>query len=148
MTPRIAVQTEVFDPGRESAELEAAASGAIASFCGTVRGGRGLVALELEQFPGMTEAALRAIAAEAADRWPLHAVTVIHRHGRLAAGDRIVFVGTASAHREAAIAAMHFIIDRLKTDAPFWKCEEFSDGRRQWVAARSEDDRARRRWEE
>lgn len=148
MTPKIAVRRADFDPGAEIAALEAGAPGAIASFCGNVRGEGGLVALELEHFPGMTERALAAIVEGAAERWPLSAACVIHRYGRLEPGAPIVFVGTAAAHRRPAIEAMHCIIDRLKTDAPFWKREIFADGRAQWVEARAEDDAAGRRWQQ
>jgi molybdopterin synthase catalytic subunit len=93
----------------------------------------------------MTEKKLADIEAEANRRWPLDASLVIHRYGRLEPGDRIVLVATASPHREAALAACHFLIDWLKTDAPFWKSEETPQGER-WVAARSEDDEATQRW--
>ena len=143
---RIAVQSENFDPGAELARLEALGGGAVASFTGLVRGGGGLTRLTLEQYPAMTEAALRALADQASTRWPLAGVTIIHRVGALAPGERIVFVGTASAHRAAALEACAFLIDRLKTDAPFWKHETFADGRNGWVEARGSDDAAAERW--
>jgi molybdopterin synthase catalytic subunit len=102
--------------------------------------------MTLEHYPAMTERALAAIADEAARRWPLAGLTVIHRFGRLVPGDRIVFVATASAHRAAALEACAFLIDWLKTDAPFWKCEAFADGSRRWVEAKASDDDARTRW--
>ena len=150
----IKVQREDFDVG---AELEQLAKGnprigGVASFIGLVRdmGGAALgddrvEALTLEHYPGMTEKKLAEIEAEANRRWPLDASLIIHRYGRLEPGDRIVLVATASPHREAALSACHFLIDWLKTDAPFWKSEETPQGER-WVAARREDDEATRRW--
>ena len=143
----VSVQTANFDVGLELARLEALGGGAVASFTGIVRGDEGLVAMTLEQYPGMTEKALGAIAAEAAGRWTLRGITIIHRFGRLPVGDRIVLVGTASSHRAAAFEACAFIMDWLKTDAPFWKHEEQADGTGRWVEARATDDAARARWE-
>jgi molybdopterin synthase catalytic subunit len=143
----IRVQPGDFDPGAELARLEAMEVGAVASFTGLVRGDGGLIAMTLEHYPAMTEAALRDIAEQAAGRWPLAGGTVIHRHGRLVPGDRIVFVATASSHRAAALEACAFLIDWLKTDAPFWKREEWKDGSARWVEAKTEDDAARQRWE-
>lgn len=120
--------------------------GGIGAFVGLVRGGDGLETLVLEHYPGMTEAAMRAIAERAARRWDLLAVTLRHRVGRLRVGEPIVLVLAASAHRDAALSATRFLIDWLKTDAPFWKREEFRDGRRQWVAARESDRTAREAW--
>ena len=142
----VRVQAEDFDPAAELARLEALGGGGVASFTGLVRGDDGLAAMTLEHYPAMTQAALEAIAAEAAGRWRLAGVTVIHRFGRLVPGDRIVFVGTASRHRAAALEACAFLIDWLKTGAPFWKCEEWTDGARRWVEAKSSDDAARDRW--
>jgi len=102
-------------------------------------------ALTLEHYPGMTEKRLAEIETEAHRRWPLDAVLMIHRYGRLEPGDRIVFVATASAHREAALAACHFLIDWLKTEAPFWKLEETEAGGK-WVEAREGDAAAAKRW--
>jgi molybdopterin synthase catalytic subunit len=102
--------------------------------------------MTLEHYPGMTEKALTALADEAKVRWPLCGVTVLHRVGMLRAGDRIVFVGTASDHRAAALEACAFLIDRLKTDAPFWKKEHRSKGD-SWVEARATDDAAARSWD-
>jgi molybdopterin synthase catalytic subunit len=146
----IRVQREDFDIGAELEGLVAGDRrvGGIASFVGVVRdlGGDDAVrALTLEHYPGMTETKLAEIEREAQRRWPLAASLIIHRYGRLEPGDRIVLVATASPHREAALAACHFLIDWLKTEAPFWKSEETAEGER-WVAARAEDDAARDRW--
>jgi len=102
-------------------------------------------AMTLEHYPGMTENALQQIEAEALERWPLESTLIVHRYGRLEPGDRIVLVAAASAHREAAFEACHFLIDWLKTKAPFWKLEETPDGG-QWVDARDSDDTAAARW--
>ena len=143
---RIAVQDADFDVGAELAQLHGANAGAIASFTGFVRGDDGVSAMTLEHYPGMTERALAALADEAVARWPLSGVTVIHRVGTLPRGAQIVFVGTASAHRAAALDACAFLIDRLKTDAPFWKKEHGAGGAR-WVAAKASDDAAATRWD-
>lgn len=148
MTPTIRIGHEDFDPGEEVARLEAAAPGGVACFCGNVRRDGGVVALELEHYPGMTEAALAAIAGQAARRWPLVGFSLIHRAGRLEAGAHIVFVGAAAAHRAPALAAVEFAIDRIKTDAPFWKCEHLADGSARWVEACAEDEAARDRWDD
>lgn len=142
----IRIQPDDFDPGDELARLEILAVGAVASFTGLVRGDDGLAAMTLEHYPAMTDAAVRKIADEAARRWPLAGLIVIHRHGRLVPGDRIVFVGTASSHRAAALESCAFLIDWLKTDAPFWKREEWADGSARWVEAREADDTAKARW--
>jgi molybdopterin synthase catalytic subunit len=145
----IRVQREDFDVGAELAALTQGnrGIGGITSFVGLVREmGGGPSAMTLEHYPGMTERQLTEIEAEANRRWPLSASLIIHRYGRLEPGDRIVLVATASPHREAALAACHFLIDWLKTDAPFWKSEETPQGER-WVAARAEDDEAARRWQ-
>src|SRR5215831_11279600 len=146
----IRVQREDFDVGAELERLTADNHriGGVACFIGLVRdmGGNDRVsALTLEHYPGMTERKLTEIEAEARSRWPLDATLVIHRYGRLGPGDRIVLVATASPHREAALASCQFLIDWLKTDAPFWKSEETPGGER-WVESRTEDDTARRRW--
>jgi len=142
----IRVTADDIDVGTELGRLEALGGGAVASFVGLVRGGDGLVAMELEHHPAMTQAALAAIADEAMARWPLAGVTIIHRHGRLVPGDRIVLTAAASAHRAASLAACAFLIDWLKTKAPFWKKEHFQDGASQWVDARAADDEAAARW--
>ena len=146
----IRVQREDFDVGVELERLAAGNQriGGVASFIGLVRdmGGDDQVsALTLEHYPGMTEKKLGEIEAEAHRCWPLDAVLIIHRYGRLEPGDRIVLVATASPHREAALAACQFLIDWLKTDAAFWKSEETPAGER-WVEARTEDDAAREGW--
>lgn len=143
---RILVQTADIDVGAELSRLEALGGGAVASFTGIVRGGDGLSALELEHHPGLTEATMRKIAEQAAGRWPLLGVTAIHRHGRLLPGQRIVLVAAASPHRAAALEATGFLIDWLKTRAPFWKKEYFGDGSSRWVEARAADDQAAARW--
>ncbi|WP_035059096.1 molybdenum cofactor biosynthesis protein MoaE [Andreprevotia chitinilytica] len=151
---KIAVQHDDFDLAAEEAELCIGdhGVGATASFVGRVRGDGDnvtdpLLALELEHYPGMTENTLTALAEQAADRWPLSGVTVIHRVGRLIPGERIVLVLTASAHRQAALTACEFLIDALKTDAPFWKCEERAHGKH-WVEAKTSDANVRARWGE
>ena len=144
----VRVQTDDFDVGAESRALQADTVGGIALFVGTVRGlssDNGVTAMTLEHYPGMTEAELERIEAEARARWPLEDVTIIHRIGRLLAGDQIVLVATASAHRKAAFDAAQFIMDFLKTDAPFWKAEE-RDGKTSWVDARDSDSAARDKW--
>ncbi|WP_374653266.1 molybdenum cofactor biosynthesis protein MoaE [Dongia sp.] len=144
----VKIQREDFDIGAELAALSAGNTqvGGVASFTGLVRDMGGPdSSMTLEHYPGMTEKQLTAIAQEAARRWPLDACLVIHRFGRLLPGDRIVLVATASAHREAALAACAFLIDWLKTKAPFWKLED--DGRtRNWVEAKDSDDAAAARW--
>ena len=153
----IRVQREDFDIGAELAALHAAAGdgvGAVATFLGLVRGRHGdgagatVTAMTLEHYPGMTERALTAIEDEARRRWPLDQVLVIHRYGRLEPGERIVFVATSSSHRDAAFDACRFLMDWLKTKAPFWKLEEGPAGHTAWVEARETDDRAAERWEE
>jgi len=146
----IRVQAEDFDVGAELNRLTDGntAIGGVAIFVGLVRDvaeGARVGAMTLEHYPGMTERQLEQIEEEARRRWPLDATLVVHRHGRLLAGDRIVLVICASAHREAAFAACSFLVDWLKTRAPFWKAEETTEGRR-WVEARSDDDAAAARW--
>jgi molybdopterin synthase catalytic subunit len=144
---RVLVSAADFDVGAEMARLNVPGTGGIGSFVGTVRDDDGRVrALNLEHYPGMTERAVGKIVEEAASRWPLLACTVIHRVGRLLPGNNIVFVGAASAHREAALQAAGFLIDWLKTAAPFWKREEFADGEGAWVVAREADALAARAW--
>jgi len=147
-TPTIRVQQDAFDPGAEIAGLAAGRTdvGGIASFSGVCRADDGLRAMVLEHYPGMTERALGRIAAEACARWPLTGCTIIHRVGRLLPGDPIVLVVTASAHRMAALESCAFLIDWLKTRAPFWKHEELADGSTRWVEARAADEDAAARW--
>jgi len=142
----VRVSAEDFDPGAELARLEALPGGAIASFTGLVRDDGGLTALHLEHYPAMTERAIADIVAQACARWPLLGVTVIHRHGTLPVGARIVFVGTASSHRVASLEACAFLIDWLKVSAPFWKQERRSDGTRGWVEAAGADDARAKAW--
>ncbi|MDP6475839.1 MAG: molybdenum cofactor biosynthesis protein MoaE [Alphaproteobacteria bacterium] len=144
----IRVQSEDFDVGAEMAAMSGNNIGALASFVGLVRGGEGggaIGAMTLEHYPGMTEKKLAEIEAEARSRWPLEDCLVIHRYGRLEPGERIVLVVTASSHRQAALEACAFLIDWLKTSAPFWKYEEREAGG-EWVAARAEDGRAAKKW--
>ena len=143
----IRVQDSDFDVGREVAALRAGRTdiGAVVTFTGCVRGDGGLTAMTLEHYPGMTEKALERIEAEAHERWPLQASLIVHRYGRLAPGDNIVLVVTASPHRQAAFEAAEFLMDYLKTEAPFWKLEDGPDGAG-WVDARISDDAAKARW--
>ncbi len=146
----VSVQTGDFDVSAEIAALcEGRADiGAVVTFTGLVRdtaGGAPISAMTLEHYPGMTEAALEEIEAEARARWPLQGVRIIHRYGPLAPADRIVLVATASPHRQAAFEAAEFLMDFLKTRAPFWKKEETRSGAR-WVDARDADDAAAARW--
>ncbi|UZW55871.1 molybdenum cofactor biosynthesis protein MoaE [Sphingobium sp. JS3065] len=142
---RVSIQAEDFDPAAELAALEASGGGGVASFTGIVRGDGGLIALELEHYPAMTTAQVDRIVAEASERWPLLGVRVIHRFGRLEPGERIVFVGTASRHRTAALEACAFLIDWLKSQAPFWKKEYFAD-RTAWVESRADDEARAESW--
>jgi molybdopterin synthase catalytic subunit len=147
----VSVQREDFDIGAEIDRLTAADPdiGAVASFTGLVRqttGAGPITAMELEHYPGMTERALEAIVAEAAARWPLQGVRVIHRYGPLKPGERIVLVLAASRHRQAAFEAAEFLMDYLKTRAPFWKKEDHG-GEARWVDARDSDDSAAARWQ-
>ena len=148
----IRVQREDFDIGAELARLTDGNTqvGGLAMFVGLVReiapaGSTGSSAMTLEHYPGMTEKRLAEIEAEARARWPLDGVLIIHRHGRLEPGDRIVLVATTSSHRQAALESCAFLIDWLKTKAPFWKLEE-SGGRAAWVEARESDNQAAEKW--
>jgi molybdopterin synthase catalytic subunit len=146
----IRIQREDFDVGAELEKLAAGNPniGGITSFVGVVRNrveNEAIQAMTLEHYPGMTEKALEEIEAAARRRWPLEACLIVHRHGRLEPGDRIVLVATASRHREAAFESCHFLIDWLKTKAPFWKQEETVKETR-WVRAKAQDDTAAARW--
>src|SRR5918998_2851695 len=150
MTATIRIQAEGFDATAETAALTQgrADMGAVVAFTGFCRdeGGR-LAALELEHYPGMAEAEIARIAAEAERRWPLLGLTIIHRVGRILPGEGIVLVLTASAHRRAAFEAAEFLMDYLKTRAPFWKREHLKDGTiGGWVEAKTQDDEATERW--
>ncbi|AUW57400.1 molybdopterin synthase catalytic subunit [Sphingobium sp. SCG-1] len=140
------VTTEDFDPAPELAALEKLGGGGVASFTGIVRGGEGLVSLHLDHYPAMTQAQVDRIAADAMARWPLLGIRIVHRVGTLLPGERIVFVGTASARRTAALESCAFLIDWLKSHAPFWKKETFDDGRQNWVEAKAEDNAKAASW--
>lgn len=147
----VRVQREDFDVGAALAELTDGRRdiGGVASFVGLVRdvsGDAQVRSMTLEHYPGMTESMLARIEAEAKARWPLDGTLIIHRYGRLEPGERIVLVATASAHRRHALEACEFLIDWLKTKAPFWKLEDTGDGER-WVAATASDDDAAARWQ-
>lgn len=157
MTPpvTIRIQSADFDIAAEIAALTRGNTdiGAVVSFSGICRGGEGkdaIAAMTLEHYPGMAEAEIGRHVSEAIARWPLDGVTVIHRHGRVVPGDNIVVVLTASVHREAAFQAAEFLMDYLKTNAPFWKSEERANGdaslKKTWVDARAHDDNAAARW--
>ncbi|MGG5291445.1 molybdopterin synthase catalytic subunit MoaE [Pseudomonas shirazensis] len=146
----VRVQQQAFDPGAEVNAMHAANAGvgAVVSFVGYVRDfndGREVAGMFLEHAPGMTEKALAKIVVEAEQRWPLLKVEVLHRIGTLQPGEPIVFVGVASAHRQAAFDGCNFIMDYLKTRAPFWKKETTEDGPR-WVEGRHSDQQAAERW--
>ena len=142
---RVSIDEAPIELGVEIAALEERGAGGVATFTGVVRGDDGVTALELEHYPGMTEQALIALAEAATVRWSLLGVTMVHRVGVMVPGDRIVFVGTAAEHRREALEACAYLIDRLKTDAPFWKRERSGDDAR-WVEARDSDAAAAERW--
>lgn len=147
----IRVQREDFDAGAEMRALLAGRTdvGAVVTFTGVVRAGSAeapLASMTLEHYPGMTERELARVEQEATGRWPLRASLVVHRVGTLRPGDNIVLVITASAHRGDAFAAAEFLMDYLKTRAPFWKSELGTDGTTRWVEARDSDDKAVERW--
>jgi molybdopterin synthase catalytic subunit len=146
----VRIQSEPFDTGAEIAALTAGRRdiGAVVSFSGLCRDEAGsLAALEIEHYPGMAEAEISRIAEEAAGRWPVTAMMVIHRHGKIGAGEPIVLVVTASEHRQAAFAAAEFMMDFLKSRAPFWKKEHRTDGSSGgWVDAKETDEAALGRW--
>jgi len=154
---RIAVQKTVFDTGAEMQRISAdnPGIGALASFVGLVRDTNRVgeqsdqvATLTLEHYPGMTEKSLQRIAEQASERWSLQAVTVIHRVGEMYPGEPIVLVLTASAHRQDAFDACQYIMDILKTEAPFWKKEVLPDGSHRWVDSRASDEKAAARWED
>lgn len=148
--PHVRVQAEDFDISAEMVRMTAGRRdiGAVVTFTGLCRdeGGK-LAALELEHYPGMAEAEIMRVCRQAAERWPLQGLTAIHRYGRIAPGENIVLVIAASTHRQAAFDAANFVMDFLKTSAPFWKKEHFADGTEGgWVSAKDADDAARKRW--
>lgn len=151
VSPTIRIQAEDFDLAAEIRTISAGRTdiGAIVSFTGLCRDEKGkLIALELEHYPGMAEAEIRRISEKAVSRWPLTGLTAIHRFGKIAPGENIVLVVTASAHRQAAFEAAEFLMDFLKTRAPFWKKEHLaSDDTGDWVAAKANDDKATKRWD-
>ncbi|MGE5510469.1 MAG: molybdenum cofactor biosynthesis protein MoaE [Bacteroidota bacterium] len=147
----VRVQRDDFDLGAEVKRLTAGRTdvGAIVTFTGTVReddNGRPIESMTLEHYPGMTEAELERVEAEAQRRWPLQASLIVHRYGELRPGDNIVLVVTASEHRHAAFEAASFLMDYLKSKAPFWKKEVLRDGSGRWVDARESDEEALQRW--
>lgn len=150
VVPAIRIQREDFDVAAEIAGLTEGRAdiGAVVTFSGLCRDEQGaLSALELEHYPGMAEAEIGRIALEALERWPLQGLTIIHRHGKIAPGENIVLVVAASSHRQAAFEAANFLMDYLKSRAPFWKKEHHADGSEGgWVEAREADDRAADRW--
>ncbi|MCD9148165.1 molybdenum cofactor biosynthesis protein MoaE [Pseudophaeobacter flagellatus] len=147
---QVRVQEAGFDLGAQSDAFAAGCSGAgaIVTFTGVVRDaeGGGLVAMEIEHYPGMTQKALEKIAAEAEARWSLADVLVIHRYGRLKPGARIMMVATAARHRRDAFEAAEYMMDYLKSRAPFWKKEILQDGASEWVSAKADDEDALTRW--
>ncbi len=143
---KVEVYADDFDAGFEISKLSALGCGAVASFIGLVRGDGDVEALELEHYPVMTQKALRDIAETANGRWPLHGITIVHRVGKMSLGEQIVLVCTCSDHRSAALDSCSYIMDRLKTGAPFWKKQWFKDGRSEWVEERQSDLDAKGRW--
>jgi molybdopterin synthase catalytic subunit len=151
MSVTVRIQREAFDASAEAAKLTRGRTdaGAVVTFTGICRGdedGKPIAALTLEHYPGMAEQEITRHVEEARERWPLLGVTVIHRHGRIAPGEDIVLVVTVSSHREAAFAAAEFLMDFLKTRAPFWKQVDVA-GQTNWVEARETDDRLAARWQ-
>ena len=150
MKPSVRLQREPFDAAAEAKKLASGRTdvGALVTFTGICRGsedGEPIASLTLEHYPGMAESEIERHAAEATERWPLLGVTIIHRYGRILPGEDIVLVMTTSSHREAAFAAAEFLMDYLKTRAPFWKQVEKADGTT-WVDAKAADDAAAGRW--
>ncbi|MCB1667686.1 MAG: molybdenum cofactor biosynthesis protein MoaE [Pseudomonadales bacterium] len=147
----ISVQSEDFDTGAEYTRLQSGntETGGIALFSGQVRDNpqQPLAYMRLEHYPGMTEASLQQTAEQAANRWPTLKIRIIHRIGDLKPGEQIVLVGVSSAHRDAAFAACEYIMDILKTSAPFWKKEQYLNGDASWVAAKQSDDKRADRWQ-
>lgn len=144
----VRVTSVAFDSNVELAPLAKLGGGAVASFTGIARDDNGVTAIELEHYPAMTEASLNALVEEAFARWSLLGAVLIHRVGVIAVGEPIVLVGTAASHRAEALESCAFLIDRLKTDAPFWKKEHRVDGTADWVEAKASDDDRASRWED
>ena len=149
MMDKIVVQTEDFDLTSEVELIKSTNSsiGAVVSFIGTVRDltSESLISLTLEHYPGMTEKSLSSIADKARNKWEIESITIIHRVGTLGIGDQIVLVITSSKHRQAAFDSCNYIMDFLKTDAPFWK-KEVSDKEEKWVGKRESDEEQKKRW--
>ena len=146
---KVLVQVEDFDAGAEVEQLRSTASGAIVQFLGVMRDnnqGDTVASMHLEHYPGMTESSIERIVVEASERWSLLGCTVIHRVGAVLPGEQIVLVAVSAAHRHAAFQACEFVMDYLKTQAPFWKKEQLHNGESRWVDARESDDRAAARW--
>lgn len=142
----VRISDETIDSAAELAPLAALGGGAVASFTGIARDDYGVVAIELEHYPAMTEASLLALMNEATGRWSLLGGVLIHRVGYIPVGEPIVLVGTAASHRAEALEACAFLIDRLKTDAPFWKKEHRADGSSDWVETKASDDARADKW--
>lgn len=143
---RVEVSDVPLDGAAALAPLAGLGGGAVASFTGIARDDGGVTAIELEHYPAMTKASLDALVGQAMTRWSLLGCVLLHRIGRIAVGEPIVLVGTAASHRAEALEACAFIIDRLKTDAPFWKKEHRADGSADWVEAKASDDTRASRW--
>lgn len=143
----VRISGEAIDSAIELAPLARLGGGALASFTGIVRGDGGTTAIELEHYPAMTEASLNALMDEAVARWSLLGGVLVHRVGTIAVGSPVVIVGTAASHRAEALEACAFLIDRLKTDAPFWKKEHRTDGTAIWVEAKGNDEDRSARWQ-
>lgn len=142
----VRISSEAIDSANELAPLANLGGGAVASFTGIARDDNGVTAIELEHYPAMTEASLNALMDEAFTRWSLLGGVLVHRVGRIAVGEPVVLVGTAASHRAEALEACAFLIDRLKTDAPFWKKEHRIDGTAIWVEAKGSDEESAARW--
>ena len=142
----VRISSEAVDSATELAPLANLGGGAVASFTGVVRADNEVSAIELEHYPAMTEASLNALMDEAGARWSLLGSVLVHRVGTIAVGEPVVVVGTAASHRAEALEACAFLIDRLKTDAPFWKKEHRADGSSDWVEAKASDDRRANVW--
>lgn len=142
----VRISREAIDSATELAPLAKLGGGAVASFTGIVRDDNGVTAIELEHYPAMTEASLNALMDEAIVRWSLLGGALVHRVGIINAGEPVVVVGTAASHRAEALEACAFLIDRLKTDAPFWKKEHYADGTTIWVEAKGSDGDRAARW--